>query len=125
MSKKLRRWDWGPRLDEAKADAPDAPGPPRARKDRRRWCRGKPGVEHKPVYRISKHAMYMRAAFPRTRTSCGWIERRKWEWHMGERVWEPTGTWGYECQHERACTECGKILNHYLPAKECPDWKPR
>jgi hypothetical protein len=74
--------------------------------------------------RTGKSALYARQAWNQDRT-CGWTERRGWRLIEGELKWLPTGEWSYRCWHERACTECGKILDHYPRGKDCPDWKPR
>jgi hypothetical protein len=125
VSKKLRNWEHGStRLDEERADAPEVAPPPRARKDRRRWCRGKAGIPHQAEMRFSKRALYGQARWDQVRM-CGWKERRKWRVVDGELKWLPNGVWEYSCWHELACTECGKILNHYPRGSECPDWKPR
>lgn len=72
---------------------------PRARKDTKRWCRGKQGVPHVEVV--------VRESWNGTRdTACtddparlpGWIP----------------------CYHRVRCGECGKVLR-YLNAASCPD----
>lgn len=123
-------WNTKPKLDEARVLAPEEPRKHRAKKDRRHWCRGKTGVEHKPVYRISKDNLYW-ITLNRTKPSpwhfseCGW--KQEHGWNRGKTAWEPTGKWYYRCGHELGCSECGKVLTYSwrLPAKECPDWKPR
>lgn len=126
--KKLRNWDWGPRPEEVRVVAPDV-AIHRATKDRRRWCRGKVGVDHQVVFTMSKHAVYMATRYgpDSPLAGCGWSQRHRW-WRLndGRRVWEPIeGDWNYGCRHVRTCTECGKILADRTPPRECPDWKPR
>lgn len=66
----------------------------RAKKDTRRWCKGKPGREHQLDIRRSSHG------FP-----CG-----------------PNWSSRYWCWHERYCTVCGKIMTTLgLKPDECPD----
>ncbi len=98
-------WDTKPKLDEARALAPETPQH-RSRKNTRRWCRGKAGVEHQLA--VVKHAYI---GPPEDRT-CLW-----WPWGK-----EKYRTW--HCCHVERCTECGKNLRH-LVGRECPDWKPR
>lgn len=65
-----------------------------ARKDTRRWCKGKPGSEHVPV-----------------------IERpydRPCE--RDERF-----SWAIGCNHHEVCATCGKVLRWSIDYAECPD----
>jgi len=78
-------------------DADDAPHR-RARKDRRRWCRGKPGVAH---------TIEIRPCDPKWGYSvrvCGYP--RYWR----SPIWI--------CVEQEFCTTCGKILRHSLD-KDC------
>lgn len=100
---------WEKRMDEARIEAPEVPSH-RARKDKRRWCRGKVGVEHTPAIRFSQHRDWW-ANHPKNprEVSCAW-----WPW----------GVYAYKrwsCYHEEACTSCGKILRHSLE-RDCPDF---
>jgi hypothetical protein len=94
-------WDDEPRLDERRAAAPDVPRH-RARKNRRRWCRGKVGVEHVLDVRVSRHL----SALNRVGAPCYRPE------------WWPRSWW---CNHERYCTNCGKIIDASLD-DQCPDF---
>ena len=94
-------WDTKPKLDEARVLAPDVPAH-RSRKNTRKWCRGKVGVEHQLAVE--------------TRFRYGW-EPRPCHWYP----WAESN-WG--CYHVQRCTACRKIL-HELRNRECPDWKPR
>jgi hypothetical protein len=87
--------------DEARVVAPET-SPHRSSKNRRRWCRGKPGVEHQPV-------MTKRGYHSDTDTTC-----RRCPW--GLRDW-----W---CYHVDQCATCGRVLRHY-EGRECPDFEPR
>lgn len=126
--KSYSSWSTKPRLDEARALAPEAPQGHRARKDRRHWCRGKVGVEHRQVYRISKSNLSWRTRYPDDPRfgACGWVQEK--HWNRRDSRWDPIpGKWYYHCGHESGCSECGKILTHSwrLPKRECPDWMPR
>lgn len=79
--------------------------PRSARKDTKRWCRGKAGVEHEPV--ISK-----RRGEPWSTRGCHPPDA----WQL--RVW-PFRTW--ICVHDERCGNCGRVLRRYLTARECPD----
>ena len=76
------------------------PRRPRARKNTRRWCRGKVGVEHTPEIQ-SDH----RGLGP-CRVPPGWARWRSTWW----------------CHHVERCSECGKTLRHSLDVGECPDY---
>lgn len=77
-----------------------------AKKDTRRWCKGKVGREH--VREIREHR-YLPAL--KRDPQCGpWIASDGWviqEWH---------------CHHEVYCTVCGKVF--WYDQFECPD-RPR
>lgn len=79
-----------------------------AKKDTRRWCRGKVGVEHFPV--IVKRT--------------GWYglrgcERVTEEWAL--KLW-PGRTW--RCSHREECANCGKVVRHSINLVECPAYIP-
>lgn len=73
-----------------------APG----KKDTKRWCRGKPGVEHEVETRLERFV---------TPGECGWYISRR----TGKPMW-------YRCYHEDVCSSCGKIL--LRTRKQCPDY---
>ena len=81
------------------------------RKKTAKWCKGKVGVEH--VTEIVVNHNY-------SRPTCGWrpIYTRRtgivqiWRWH-------------YSCIHSRKCTTCGKYVEYYIDAEECPQFVPR
>lgn len=113
-------WDVNePRRDEVRASGGETP-PHRSRKNTRRWCRGKPGVEHTPEVRLSKHAVYLAARWPE-RQACGW--NHWWKRINGKSVPDET-TWHWSCGHELGCSTCGKVLTPFL-RKECPDFHER
>lgn len=71
-------------------NGPEAPRAVRGKKDRKRWCGGHIGREHKPVcmdYVAAKHATA--------------------RWFVGSTLYQ-----GWKIL---ACTECGKELDHYYP----------
>lgn len=78
---------------------PERARPIRGRKDRRRWCRGKVGIEHQKAIRTNKFYL------ARDRTGC-------YDWQPGER-WSR-----WICVEQEYCTQCGKILRHTL-GPEC------
>lgn len=77
----------------------------RAKKDRRRWCRGKKGVEH-----VTEIVMYTPSWWDQYHE-----EERSCFWWRGAHIWR--------CYHQEICTNCGKILQHTL-GDDCPD-KPK
>lgn len=85
-----------------------------AKKNTKKWCKGKTGVEHKPEIRKSRyHASMGDKAF------CRWVPR--WT------GWR-SGGWDYKnprwlCFHEEFCTTCGKITRHTIDREECPEYK--
>lgn len=105
VSKKNRNWAWDGDKPQY-AYVPDGPTPPRARKDRRRWCRGKVGVEHVPQIAEGKYLS--------RKNRCQW--RISYSRHFDFTWW---------CRHERHCVNCGKILDPTVPRAECPEIRPR
>jgi hypothetical protein len=94
-----------------RADDPRAPWN-RARsvpghKDRKRWCRGKVGAEHEPVLAAPKDGEQ------RCRP------RPEWAAKNPRALWHNRPWW---CLHHRECAECGKVLEHFIPWDECPDY---
>jgi hypothetical protein len=127
--KKWDGWNTGPKLDEARVIAPEVAGPTRAKKDRRRWCKGKIGVEHAWEIKISKWAIQHRLRWANAsseHSSCGWrADHDRINTKQG-RLWLPNGEWHWNCVHNHVCANCGKILEHFSGiGKECPDRTPR
>lgn len=93
------------RISRHDASDPAGSAPPRARKDRNRWCRGKPGIEHVPVI---VWRPYNSDTF--------------WECRPA-RDYEKQTTDGWVCQHRQECANCGHVLRPIgmLTADECPD----
>ena len=54
---------------------------------------------HVPVFRLHDE-----------RKPCHW-----WINWFGEIAWD--------CNHMQACSGCGKILDHFVKGKRCPDWR--
>lgn len=101
--------DWGtepPRSAELAAAVAEPSVRPHARKDTRRWCKGKPGREHaleivfRPWYGRTCHAL----------DPGHWLNFSGGDWH---------------CEHREACSQCGKILREgwKLAREECPNWR--
>lgn len=77
----------------------------KVRKDTKRWCHGKIGVEHKPVIGL-KHGW---------EASLGCKPTNEWQ----RKLW-PKRLWA--CVHDERCEHCGKILRRQIEAAECPDY---
>lgn len=93
-------WKW----DDSKHPDSDLfqPRRPRAKKDTKRWCRGKVGVEHQKTVVMGQNYSY----------PCkdgGWFDRET-------RTWHSSGRW--ICWHVIACENCGK---QFVGKVECPD----
>lgn len=115
---------WETRRDEARVTAPDEPKH-RSRKDRRRWCRGKVGVEHERTLILDKNRVYHSLRWGHDSAHgawCGWREGHAWSWVDGVRSWLGTGEWFWSCAHQYACANCGKILGKV--GRECPEFHP-
>lgn len=98
----MSKWDDDElRLDERKASAPETPKH-RSKKNTRRWCRGKNGVEHVTEVRLNNMSRFL---WDRDK-SC---YRSEWN---SKRWW---------CNHERFCVNCGKIMKYSLE-NDCPDF---
>lgn len=72
------------------------------KKDTRRWCRGKVGVEHELEVNLQTWALSMKY-------KCGW---RKWRRDVPH----------WSCYHQSRCVKCGKIMEHWLSKDTCPDY---
>lgn len=96
-----RRDDDGPRRDELRARLRDV-APHRSRRDTRRWCRGRVGVEHEPVVELDAVGRRLAATDRPTCRSAPW------------------GLDGWWCHHRRRCARCGRVLRHSLD-RDCPD----
>jgi hypothetical protein len=101
----MPKWYDEPHRDELRATSSDEPRPHRARKNTRRWCRGKVGVEHVLEIRLGKHAEYRCTITPDS-TVCYRTDITPKRWR---------------CSHERYCVNCGKILNYSIGV-DCPDF---
>lgn len=125
------KWEWGypgSRSAEVRDAVRADPDPARrapGKKNTRRWCRGKRGVEHRRA--VVLHSWYGH--------KCGWVETgqwvytgppmvrgvpvpRRWAWSQRKnREWVVTGK-RWECVHELQCVVCQKYLG---PAPQCPD----
>lgn len=98
----MREWN-EPRRDEALASAPEVPRH-RSRKDRKRWCRGKVGVEHVPETVLRARRYVWSDGGP----ACFRPEWNPERWH---------------CWHRIRCASCGRTLRDGV-GRECPDWSP-
>ena len=79
------------------------------KKNSKKWCRGKVGREHVPNI---------------TRSNYGSLSKcQPAPWRVVGRYGETMPTKRYLCWHQRSCQVCGKVLEYWLPAEECPDYK--
>ena len=104
MTKAKKYLGWERRKDDPKAPW-NRGRVPKAKKDTKRWCKGKEGREHVPET-VESHiwAGMNKVCGPRPYTG-GW--------------------WGgkWFCRHAIRCSECGKVLKTFLSEDECPDAK--
>lgn len=111
-----------PRLDD------EQPAPRRTHHTAGRWCHNKPGIEHTLNIRVERYAQSLRSYRQTGRDApripgtfiageCCWVNW--WARHDGA-----DNGWRYLCRHERYCTTCGKITDHQIPKRECPDYVP-
>lgn len=98
MSKHDKQEGILPPRDQKRLDQ-DPERKPRAKKNTKRWCKGKVGREHVPEVVINPM----------------WGNP-----NCGESSWWP-GRWS--CHHMRACKNCGKRIQWALRVTECPTWK--
>lgn len=87
------------------------------RKDRRRWCRGKFGVEHERTYGQLRN--HWTAGRP-----CGW-----WRWESDNQPPWPAWHHGggtccsfWQCAEQEYCARCGKVLRDLLGADCTRRW---
>lgn len=76
------------------------------RKDRAKWCKGKPGHEHVPVV-TEDHSLWWMANQPCVET--------------------PPGTFSMGCRHHLVCATCGRELLSSWSEKfrgMCPELRP-
>lgn len=113
MSKKFRNLEWGGPHPKDVVPPEESRASP-ARKNTRKWCRGKVGIPHQPTITMDK----------------GW---RSW---MGTLVGSPKCRWwtsmwrgnkdlDYRCGHQRTCVACKKVLDHRVEPKFCPEYAPK
>jgi hypothetical protein len=117
-------WDTKPKLDEARIVAPEE-SRHRGRKNRRKWCRGKVGVEHQSELALNKNRVYMSTRYGDDHphgARCGWRERWAWSWLDGVRCYLRQDRWFWSCAHMYSCRNCGKILGNV--GRECPEFHP-
>jgi hypothetical protein len=117
----MSRYDWSnePRLDERRSSAPDVAKHGK-KKNTRRWCRGKVGVEHQLEVRLDERTTAWRQHMHPDRPLC---YRPDWLAQGGRSGRRPE-SWSWMCSHIRVCTVCGKIFDQFL-GTECPDYTPK
>jgi hypothetical protein len=122
----MANWDYPcePAVSELRAPTLIDENPTRhqRRKQTKRWCRGKVGVEHTLEIRL-KRAVASRAQQPH-KYGRDYYEQLDgyhcgWSWWL----WRIYDDWRYSCGHEWYCTRpaCGKIFP--LEPAECPEYQ--
>lgn len=102
---------WDDELRKRDAPPPPEVAPHRSRKNTRRWCRGKVGIEHVLDVPTLKSWIYAVYGERDDRLPCHWVN------------WGKKPYW--ICQHQVRCVLCGKIMTHYMVKTECPDYEAR
>jgi hypothetical protein len=97
-TKSERAWRKELELEENPRRAP-------AKKNTKRWCRGKEGREHIPM--ISD---------PRWGFPCQW--RPAWG-----RLKDSSNAKRWSCSHHEICSTCGKELRYSIQRDECPEFR--
>lgn len=120
----MTKWDRAdkrpPTLAEQRVAAPDAP-PHRSRKNTRKWCRGKVGVEHVPGVRLSQTGRWAKS---RGEVICHWEDCDHWSFVVMTGLRNKTGQF-WRCLHEDYCATCGKTLSagfNGVDSDRCPDY---
>lgn len=114
MSKKFRNLEWGG-PDPRDVVPPEETRTSPARKNTRKWCRGKVGVAHTPVITLDKGWTGFMDRFVIERPRCRW-------WPS---MWRGEKGLDYRCGHRRTCAACKKVLDRYIEPKFCPDYAPK
>lgn len=93
---------------QRKEPAPDGPAKGKAKKNTKRWCRGRVGREHQLAIIDGE----------KWSSPCGPVSDVPfWVLDKNEAV-EPY----WSCRHQMVCTACSKILEYFLPNYRCPLW---
>jgi hypothetical protein len=107
------RWEYGSQpgrqgiIVTAIQDDPAVPQHRKSKvKDTVAWCRGKPGIPHRPV--IESHAWG--GVAPELRRPCHWM----WNYAREDVVWS--------CQCHRLCQDCRKVIDHSVAEADCLSW---
>lgn len=80
----------------------------RRKKNTKRWCRGKAGVEHEPEF-------VLRTNHLSRPVTCHWAL-------YYVRGITPKPRWW--CTHQERCSKCGKIVDHFPEGVRCPRYVP-
>lgn len=78
-----------------------------------KWCKGKVGVEHVTMIVRNHNTL---------RSECRWYPAR---YLRSARLVVGVYSWRYTCFHASQCIKCGKYVAYFLPAEQCPNFKPR
>lgn len=90
------------------------PQQPKARKDTRRWCKGKVGREHVLTIELDPRLSW-------AKEGCRWVPYWVWSRKGGGHRERRTR---YACHHHEVCTVCGKRMRDgwdFAP-EDCPDF---
>lgn len=90
-------------MQKAPPPIDDTPRVGNRRKNTKKWCRGKIGVEHQPVMVFDVKRAYLGL-------DCAELHRRS-------QRWSNSINW---CLHMLECTNCGKITKSYVLIEDCP-----
>lgn len=80
--------------------------PHRSKKDTKRWCRGKPGVEHEREMREDRYLTTLKGR------ACRWVLH-----YVHGRFPKPV----WSCRHQWVCRKCNKVLTWRVEPEECPE----
>lgn len=100
---KMNGWYTGKsslRASEQRRQQPESRSVP-ARKNTKRWCRGKVGTEHQPAVTMGQ--------------SWGRVCGKDQSWSVRRRAL--VNVW--RCYHEMRCSQCGKVVDRSV--ERCPD----
>lgn len=81
------------------AELDETVGPPRTKKDTRKWCKGKVGREHTPEVILTPQIVAMYAHWGKEIPNC---KDERW------------------CNHQMICSTCNKVLKPF-GREFCPD----
>lgn len=107
---------WDPSGDYRPKDepVPEEVRPQRGRKDTRKWCKGKVGVEHQPE--TVRSPFYNGPIF--ADKDCHWTSYKVYKRGVPQ---DFPPKWA--CYHRIQCSVCFKVLKDWLPTDLCPTYQ--